>query len=381
MTLKFLPVAVSMCLNGKNKAPVKIIFFSANLYSSFFSESVKTFGGVSRIYRIIKRLSEIGKYKLVCYTGDSGQSAHIEKNGITLIKSDINKPLRVFGIYRQLVRYPSDLMVDFFASPRIFLLSILKKFHKRKYVFFAGSDIDVNGGYRKLSNPLFYYLYGVGLKHADKIICQTEAQAVSLKKKYHLESEVVLSPYVDITPSKGLNREFILWVGRSIFYKGPFHFLELARAIPEEEFVMISNPSNDLRFHEKLKKISFSIPNLRFIEAVPFEEMPGYFARAKFLVNTSDFEGVPNTFIEAAMEETPILSLNVDPNQMLSRHGAGICAKGSFHDMVNAANGLLSDTERLKRMGKIARSYAVSNHDMDVAIEKIQTIFDEVLKK
>lgn len=358
-----------------------IVFLSATLYRSFFSARAKTFGGVSRIYRLVRRLALSEKHHIVCFTGDFGQPPYIIKEGVSLVKSNIDRSFRVISVYRDLLRHPSDIVVDFYASPRILLLAILKKFHRRKFIFFTGSDMDVNGEYLNLSNRFFYFCYVTGLRHADRIICQTEAQALSLKKTYHLHGEVVLSPYLDITPPRHGNREFILWAGRSIFYKGPLHFLDLARAIPDAHFVMISNPSDDPRFHEKLKKEAQAISNLRFIEAVPFEEMPEYFAQATFLVNTSDFEGVPNTFIEAAMEETPILSLNVDPNQMLSAHGAGICAMGSFQVLVKEAKRLIHDPERLDRLGKAARRYAVSNHDMDKAIQKIEAIFEDVMKR
>ena len=91
---------------------------------------------------------------------------------------------------------------------------------------------------------------------------------------------------------------------------------------------MIYNPpgkNNHQGEYNRLKERAFRLKNMRFINAVPHKDMRSIFAEAKFLVNTSDFEGFPNTFIEAALENTPVISMKVDPNKMFSCHGAGIC--------------------------------------------------------
>ena len=85
-------------------------------------------------------------------------------------------------------------------------------------------------------------------------------------------------------------------------------------------------------------------------------------------MNTSDFEGFPNTFVEAALEKTPVVSFKVDPNKMFEEHCAGICCYGNFENMVVACKQLVENDDDRLRMGENARSYAEKFHDIDIAI-------------
>ena len=97
--------------------------------------------------------------------------------------------------------------------------------------------------------------------------------------------------------------------------------MRLAESMPDEQFVMICNSSeHDKGIHSQLIDQSRHLSNLEFIEFVSHTEIRPYYARAKLLVNTSEIEGFPNTFIEAAIEKTPVVSLNVNPNGMFTAH-------------------------------------------------------------
>ena len=358
----------------------RIVFLSSSLYNYFSSEIVKEYAGVSRIYRLVKNLSAAG-YNICCFVENYGRPVTIHSMDVSFIQAPISKVYRAPEVFFRLLKQKPDLIVDFYASPRIFLLALLKRLRGIRYVFFVGSDTDVNGAYREIAGSLFHRLYTWGLAQADDIICQTSAQAATLKAVYGIKSHVVLSPYVEIVPPIDLNKEYVLWIGRSAYYKRPEYFLDIVESIPDEKFVMICNPSRyDKGGHRHLQRRAVKLPNLRFIEQVPFSQIRPYYARAKFIVNTSDFEGFPNTFIEAALERTPIVSLRVDPNGMFGRHKAGICCNGRKEKLLNVCRLLATGNEvTTQQMGRQAREYAVRYHGVQQAIKRIGAIFNEVL--
>lgn len=357
-----------------------VSFLSADLYNFYNQDKSNTFGGVSRIFRVVEKLSATNMFEINCFIGDFGQPAVLEKGNVKLFRSPIDRRFRFIDIYRILARHESDLIIDFYASARLFILFFVKKIHKKPYIFFTGNDPDVNGNYKKRTNFLFYILYVLGLKNADKIICQTPEQAKMLEKTYGLSSSVVLSPYIEVLPPLDLPKEYILWVGRSAYQKNPEYFLELAECFPEEQFVMICNPSDhDKGKHKKIIEYSQRLSNVAFSEAVPHDQIRKYFSGAKLLVNTSEFEGFPNTFIEAALERTPVVSLWVDPNKMFEIHGSGLCCFGDKEKLAAACKNLIENETERKKMGDKARLYAENNHNIDQSMPQIIDIIQGVL--
>ena len=245
-----------------------------------------------------------------------------------------------------------------------------------KYIFFTGSDNDVNGRYKIVENLFYDYFYRAGLKHADTIIAQLPHHKELLQKKWQMDSHLVLSPYLDIQHQKIVAKDTILWVGKAAYYKRPELFVELAEMFPKQKFVMICNKSSyDYGFMEKMGEKLVGIKNLDFYEYVPYPEMEQFYKQAKFLVNTSDFEGFSNTFIEAAIHCTPILSLNSDPNHICSAYRCGYACNGDFEKLTALCTRMIQDDVLIAKFGKNAFEYASSNHRLENAVERIDTIF------
>ena len=77
--------------------------------------------------------------------------------------------------------------------------------------------------------------------------------------------------------------------------------------------------------------------NVDFLEAVPYREIQRHFNEANIFVNTSEHEGVPNTFIHSGLGHAAILSLAVDPDGMFRKFQAGLCAAGDFERLSRGA--------------------------------------------
>ena len=104
--------------------------------------------------------------------------------------------------------------------------------------------------------------------------------------------------------------------------------------------------------------------------------MDSFFERAKVFVNTSESEGFPNTFVQACKNATPILSLTVNPDDFINKHGCGLCSNGDWDIFVDMLQRLL-DEETSRKYGRNGRRYAEENHD----IRKISKKYEETFRQ
>jgi glycosyltransferase involved in cell wall biosynthesis len=176
-----------------------------------------------------------------------------------------------------------------------------------------------------------------------------------------------------LVPLQTLARELILWVGRSDRMKRPDLFIDLATRLPQERFLMICQRATGDEDYPALVDRARAVPNLRFIDRVPFDQIDPWFQRAKVFVNTSDSEGFPNTFIQAASQAVAILSLNANPDSFLTQYQCGLCAEGSVDRLAEGLRFLL-ERDRFVELGRNSRRYVEQAHDIRLIVEKYRHV-------
>jgi glycosyltransferase involved in cell wall biosynthesis len=249
---------------------------------------------------------------------------------------------------------------------------LAQKLFKKKFIYSSAHDRDSDLSFFK--NHPFYInaLFRYGVRHADALICQHVDQQRAFKKNWGLNAMVLKSiyPIPPWSPSSLNDRTYVLWVSRLQHWKQPEIFLHLAQQFPHESFLILT-PAGTLTFASKCKPIK----NLEIVEGVPFEHMDSYFKKAKLFVNTSQSEGFPNTFVQAAKNQTPIVSLSVNPEGLLEQQTLGVCAQGDFERLVHGVDRLLKDGKQWQKFSRNAYNYAKKNHDMGVIVEAYKNIF------
>ncbi len=167
---------------------------------------------------------------------------------------------------------------------------------------------------------------------------------------------------------------FSLWVGRCDPWKQPEIFIELARNHSEEQFIMICPRGRDLPYFEKLRAAASEIRNLEFIDGVDPTLVMNYFARAKMYVLTSVSEGFANTMMEAMSQACPLLTLDIDPDGIISEHTLGRVAL-SNEELSQQFVSLAGNAELRKKLGENGRDYLLRYHSE----EEVVTAFSGML--
>ena len=89
-------------------------------------------------------------------------------------------------------------------------------------------------------------------------------------------------------------------------------------------FVMVMNRSVPKVWESVVQQLP---ANVRLLEKIPFSESDKLFEGALVLLNTSEFEGFPNTFLQAGKYGVPVLSLSVDPDEFITQTGCGLVCR------------------------------------------------------
>lgn len=227
-----------------------------------------------------------------------------------------------------------------------------------------------------MPNWMGYY----ALNQADRILVQTETQRERLRHHFGRDAVLIRNP-VHVSPEDPLRwlprreRKFVLWIGRAEgFNKRPLLFIELALACPDLQFVMITDRSDDAVFRN-LEQVR--PPNLRLLGHMPPQEIWGYLHHARAFVNTSKFEGFPNTFLQCAVMGVPIISLEVDPDGILSRHGCGICADGNIARMHEAVRAACADDTGTESIARAAHRHVLDRHEAGGRVAEFEACLRE----
>ena len=210
-----------------------------------------------------------------------------------------------------------------------------------------------------------------GIKHSRHIVVQTEHQATLLRRHYGRAVDAVVPNFhpeaTELIDKAG--PVTVVWVANLKPWKQPEVFVRLAaklRDLHEVRFVMIGAPASGQPWNDALMQAIRSTPNLEYLGQRTQEEVNAVLARAHLFVNTSLFEGFANTFIQAWMRETPVVSLHVNPDGVFDEGTVGVCA-GTEERLVESVRTLVTDHSRRSRLGVAARGHAMRRHSFQNA--------------
>jgi len=252
---------------------------------------------------------------------------------------------------------------------------------RRKFVMSVGHDAYVDPELKRGRGFIFNLKIALEIRLAHAILVLSEKQKALLKDNFGRDS-VVASVHTPLTPP-GMPRKaqplVVLWVGSIHPRKQPEVLLELAKALPQARFQMVGGSSNR-DYVDEIKRQAEAIPNLEYAGFVPYGEINQYFSRASVFVSTSTSEGFPNVFIQAWMNYTPVVSLNIDPDDVIDRYKLGFHSK-TFEQMVGDIKSLLGDEKLRCQMGENSRRYVEENHDIREVVKKHIEVFKGLVKR
>lgn len=273
-------------------------------------------------------------------------------------------------IYR-IVRLVGPQLIIFRGARRLlYPLCIIGHSFGAKVIMQGASDVNFVPGKADVGNAVNRRLYQRALRRVDYIICQNEYQSTTLRANFGRDSLIIPNIWGKTDSgqhSKGTSAD-IVWVGNFRKLKRPEWFIEAAEAIPEVKFAMAGAATSG-DYYDCISQKADAISNLDFLGPVSMENSTTLIGNAKVLVCTSEYEGFPNTFLQAWSAGVPVVS-TVDPNDIIKKHNLGLVVD-SQEALVNAVRQLLSDRELYISKQQSIKDYFAKNHSSQKCFDSL----------
>lgn len=218
--------------------------------------------------------------------------------------------------------------------------------------------------------------------HANVQLAQSREQLERLTRQgFHpvlLRNSLANS--ADTALQKHVGKPLVLWVGSIKQWKRPELFIELAQrcADLECEFVM-AGEFHDSKSQTVVERAGRELFNFRYAGFVPPEQIGKLYDKAHILVSTSRAEGFPNTFTQVWLRGVPVLSLDVDPDGLLSREGFGAVTSDTT-GLEQKLRELIADPGLRRQIGLRASEFAKKEFDLQANVDRLENLIKKRLQ-
>ena len=376
--------------SNKNK-PV-ICFVAHFAYGALAGGESGHIGGVEKQTSMMAKWFAKQGYKVRMLTWDEGQEDDQVIDGVKVIKM-CRKDKGIKGLRFIWPRWASLNAAMKQADADIYYqncgeyvtgqVALWCKRHKRKFVYSVASDPDCDARLPQMHKIRERVLYKYGLKHADKIIVQTKKQQDMIRTGFGWDSFIIPMPcdgisekeYTELKKNRGDSNN-VLWLGRVCEVKRPDRLLELAKLNPDVHFDFVG-PQGDTQYSVNIIEQAKQVPNVTYHGPAVKEQVWDFYKKAKIFLCTSNYEGFPNTFLEAWSCGLPVVS-TVDPDNTITQKKLGIIGQ-DVPRLSEEIRELLKSNVKWETASNNAREYYVQNHAIGGILPRFEQVFHEIV--
>jgi glycosyltransferase involved in cell wall biosynthesis len=252
-------------------------------------------------------------------------------------------------------------------------------------VLFSGSDGDFSPLHRRGATALNQYgSTGDGawraITGARLIVTQTARQAELLKSRFGKTGVTIGNPMpletLGLANVHSSTRDYALWIGKADSVKRPELMLDIARQSPDLRFIMVVNPVNRAIWHGLVQA---KPDNVVIYDYLPFTHAEALFERAWALLNTSQYEGFPNTFLQAGKYGVPLVTAGVDPDGFITATGSGLVCQPDIASLTNAVRQLRHDNAFWQACSRAVAQYVADHHDLTARTRELHAALHRVV--
>lgn len=356
------------------------------------SEDIDVVGGAEVQQGILARgLMQAGYHvSMICL--DYGQPDRALVDGITVHKTyrpDAGMPLlrfvypRLTSTWRALRRVDADIYYQRSSAMLTGVVAAFCRHAGKKSVYAGASDVDFIPGMQQIRFARDRWLFEYGLRRVDAVVVQNASQQENCLKHYGRQSNLIPSCYHQLPGRPAHAGSEILWVGTIRDYKRPEVFLRLAAMLPNYHFKMIGGVGDSdaasRSYYGEIERRARALPNVEFVGFLPLSKVELHFDRARVFVNTSAYEGFPNTFLQAWSRGVPTVAF-VDTGSREA--GAPVyCVVGDEAAALSQVQQLMTDDAAWRQISSRCRRHFEAMHSPAGTLALYERMFDALEKE
>ncbi len=292
-----------------------------------------------------------------------------------------------FSLLRLLKQIKPDIIYQRVGCAYTGIAAFYAKKNSCKMVWHIAHDLDVQP-FRNRISLLYFFRYvnqkylEYGINNCAQIVAQTKQQGVYLKQYFNKDAFAVIRNFHPLPKETIIkyNPIKILWVANFKAWKQPEQFIRLSEDLlkihENIQCIMVGEPSSsESAWQKSLEDRIGKVTCLEYLGGQKIEEVNRLLSGAHIFVNTSLYEGFPNTFIQAWMRKVPVISLACNPDGVFDDRKIGFYSAGSYEEMLRQVDLLIKNSTLREEMGENAQQYAFNVHS-DKNIDSLITILD-----
>ncbi len=357
-------MTVRICFVGLENLPVLAPEFEryriggAQLQQTLLAKAL-----VRRGFPVSMVVGDYGQQDGAIWSGVPTYKAYRAHEGIPVVRFVHPRWTKLCAAMR---RAAADIYYVSCAGGQVGQVAMWAASNGRRMIFRVASDADCDPDRVLISFWRDRKLYEWGLRRAAAILAQSVRQQELLHGNYGVGSSVA-SSLVDAPesllpfPERDIS---LLWVSNIQQLKRPEMFLELAQRMPACTASMVGGPlPKTQHLYQQVAVCAARVSNLTFHGQLPYRATNQVFDRARLVINTSEIEGFPNTFLQAWVRGIPVVSF-FDPDGVIQREGLGY-AVASLDEMARAADHLTRDSRAWHEVSARCRAYMARRYSED----------------
>lgn len=267
------------------------------------------------------------------------------------------------AIWRALALADADVCLLRGYGLHLIVAALFARLRRRSTLLSGSNDIDFMPEQRARSR-IGARVYRWAIGSSDLIVAQTRQQLEIARANFPRSRVETIPSFAEPAGLSRLEPEAFLWAGRLVPYKRPIKYLELAEELPDARFWMVGVETSETpkELSEEVRRRAARLGNVELLDPRPRSELLTLIERSIAVVLTSEYEGMPNVFMEAWMRGVPVATLSFDPDGRVGDKGIGVAAEGDWGAFVRGVRGLAEQRGSRAEMGRRGREYAIETH-------------------